>query len=70
MSSIAVVPGTVVWSVLATAIVLWLAVLFLASGALPGPTRLARWLVGSWLSRSMMVCAWGAVGWHVFCQRP
>jgi hypothetical protein len=70
MTSMAVAPGTVVWAALATAIVLWLAVLFLASGALLGPARLVRWLVGAWLPRTLMVCAWGAIGWHVFCQRP
>jgi hypothetical protein len=70
MTSTAVVPGAVVWSVLAAAIVLWLAVLVVASGALRGPAKLVRWLVGSWLSRSLMIVAWGAIGWHVFCQRP
>jgi hypothetical protein len=70
MTFLAVAPGTVVWSVLATAVVLWLAVLLLAATALPGPARLVRWLVGAWLPRLLMVVAWGAIGWHVFCQRP
>jgi hypothetical protein len=69
MTSMALEPGAVVWSVLAGAIVVWLAVL-LASASLVGPRRAARWLLGSWPSRLFVVLAWGAIGWHVFCQRP
>jgi hypothetical protein len=68
----AIVPGTVVWSVLAGIGVVWLAVLALSSrsGALLSPRRLARWLLGSWLSRGIIIAAWAAAGWHMFCQRP
>ena len=68
----AIVPGAVVWSVLAGVGLVWLAVLALRfrSGALLGPRRLARWLLGSWLSRGVLIAAWGAAGWHTFCQRP
>jgi hypothetical protein len=58
----------------------WLAILvsaFLWAGALLnwrhvviGPRRVARWLVRSWLSRSLVLMAWAVTGWHLFCQRP
>jgi hypothetical protein len=69
MTSMAVEPGGIVWTVLALGLVGWLAVL-LTSTSLVGPRRVARWLLGSWPSRLFMVLAWGAIGWHVFCQRP
>jgi hypothetical protein len=69
MTSIAVEPGAIVWAVMAACIVVWLIVL-LASTSLVGPRRVARWLLGSWPSRLVMVLAWGAIGWHIFCQRP
>jgi hypothetical protein len=70
VSSLAIVPGAIVWLVLAALAVVWLAVLALAAGALIGPRRLLRWMLGSWLSRCLIIAAWGAAGWHVFCQRP
>ena len=72
MITYAIVPGAVVWSVIAGVGVVWLAVLALrsGSGALLGPRRVARWLFGSWLSRGIIIAAWGAAGWHMFCQRP
>ena len=66
----AVVIGTVVWVALAGGVVVWLAVLALSAGRLVGPRRVVRWLLGSWLSRGMILAAWGAAGWHIFCQRP
>jgi hypothetical protein len=68
--TLAVVPGAVVWAVIAGSVVVWLSVLALSRGALVGPRRLARWMLGSWLSRGLILAAWGAAGWHVFCQRP
>jgi hypothetical protein len=65
-----VVPGTVVWLVLAGSVVVWLGVLALSSGRLAGPRRVVRWFLGSWLSRCAILVAWGAAGWHIFCQRP
>jgi hypothetical protein len=66
----AVAPGTVVWLALAGSVVVWLGVVALADGRLVGPRRVVRWLLGSWLSRAMILAAWGAAGWHIFCQRP
>jgi hypothetical protein len=70
MTTLAIVPGLVVWSVLATGAVVWLAVLLLSSRRLAGPGRVVRWALRSWLSRFICLAAWWAVGWHVFCQRP
>jgi hypothetical protein len=70
MTSLAIVPGTVVWLAIVAGIAVWLALLSFGSRALVGPRRMVRWLLSSWLSRSLMVIAWGAVGWHIFCQRP
>jgi hypothetical protein len=70
VTPLAIVPGTVVWLVLAGVALVWLAVLGLGAGALLGPRRLLPWLLGSWLSRGLVIAAWGAAGWHVFCQRP
>jgi hypothetical protein len=70
VTTFAIVPGTVVWLVLAGVALVWLAVLGLGAGALLGPRRLLPWLLGSWLSRGLVIAAWGAAGWHVFCQRP
>jgi hypothetical protein len=66
----ATVPGTVVWLALAACAVTWLAVLALSAGRLVGPRRVLRWLLGSWLSRGVILAAWAVAGWHVFCQRP
>ena len=70
--TLAIVPGAVVWSVIAGVGIVWLAALALRYGspARLGPRRLARWLLGSWLSRGMIIAAWGAAGWHIFCHRP
>jgi len=65
-----VVPGTVVWVALAAGVVVWLGVLALSAGRFVGPRGVMRWLLGSWLSRGIVLAAWGAAGWHVFCQRP
>ena len=70
MTTFAIVSGAVVWLALAGLAVAWLVVLALLPGALLGPRRLVRWLLGSWLSRGIVIAAWGAAGWHVFCQRP
>ena len=72
MITYAIVPGAVVWSVIAGVGAVWLAVLTMKSrsGALLGPRRLARWVLGSWLSRGIVIAVWGAAGWHMFCQRP
>ena len=66
----AVVPGTVVWLVLAGSAVVWLTAVALSAGRLVSPRRVVRWFLGSWLSRGMILAAWGVAGWHVFCQRP
>jgi hypothetical protein len=63
-------PGTVVWLVLAGGVVGWAAVLALTSWTRVGPRPVLRWLLGSWASRLVLLAAWGAAGWHVFCQRP
>jgi hypothetical protein len=68
--TLAVVPGTVVWLVLAGSTVVWLGVLALSVGRLAGPRKVVRWFLGSWLTRGLILAAWGAAGWHVFCQRP
>ena len=70
MNALAIVPGAMVWLALAALTVGWLALLAAAPGALIGPRRLVRWLLGSWLSRGLIIAAWGAAGWHIFCQRP
>jgi hypothetical protein len=66
----AVVAGTVVWVALAAGAAVWLAVLALSAGRFIGPRRVVRWFLGSWLSRGIVLVAWGAAGWHIFCQRP
>ena len=66
----AVVPVTVVWVALAASVVVWFGILALSDGRLVGPRRVLRWFLGSWLSRAMVLAAWGAAGWHIFCQRP
>jgi hypothetical protein len=68
--TLAVVPGTVVWLTLAGSAVVWLGVVALSAGRLVGPRRVLRWFLGSWLSRGLILAAWGAAGWHIFCQRP
>jgi len=65
-----IVPGAVVWLALAGSVVVCLCVLARSSGRVVGPRRLVRWLLGSWLSRCVILAAWGAGGWHIFCQRP
>jgi hypothetical protein len=65
-----VVPGAVVWLALAATTAVWLGVLTLSGGRLTSPRRAVRWLLASWLPRGMLLAAWGAAGWHMFCQRP
>jgi hypothetical protein len=66
----AVVPGTVVWVALAAGVLVWLAVLARSPGRFVGPRRVVRWFLASWLSRGIVLAAWAAAGWHIFCQRP
>jgi hypothetical protein len=66
----AIVPGAVVWLALAGSAAVWLGVLALSAGRLVGPRQVVRWFLGSWLSRGVILAAWGAAGWHIFCQRP
>jgi hypothetical protein len=63
-------PGSVVWLSLAAGVVGWLAILALAPRTLVGPRRVVHWLLASWPSRLMILAAWAAAGWHMFCQRP
>jgi hypothetical protein len=62
-------PGGAVWLALGTVLVLW-SVYSGVRSDLPGPTALVRWFAQSWLGRILGLCAWGAAGWHLFCQRP
>jgi ammonia channel protein AmtB len=64
------VPGSIVWLTLAACTVVWLAILTFTSPGLIDARRLLRWLVASWLPRFVMLAAWAAAGWHIFCQRP
>ena len=72
--SLAVATGSVVWVVLAVAIVGWL--IFTEVAARTGRPRMprlmdaTRWVVSSWPGRVLALAGWTAVGWHVFCQRP
>ena len=66
----AVVPGAVVWLALATGTLGWLGIAALSAGRLAGPRRALRAFLGSWPPRIMILAAWAAAGWHVFCQRP
>jgi hypothetical protein len=66
----AITPGAVVWLALAGSALVWLGVLALSAGRLVGPRRVMRWLLNSWLSRALILAAWAAAGWHIFCQRP
>jgi hypothetical protein len=68
--SAALVPGAIVWLALAAGAVAWLVAVMLSAGRLVGPRQVGRWLLGSWLSRGIILAAWGAAGWHIFCQRP
>lgn len=70
MITAAAVAGAVVWLVIAGCAVAWLGVLALRRGALPGPKSVARWFLASWVPRVAVLAAWGAAGWHIFCQRP
>ncbi len=65
-----IVPGAVVWLALATATLMWLGLVARAPGRFIGPARVVRWTLGSWLSRLVILLAWGGAGWHIFCQRP
>jgi hypothetical protein len=63
-------PGGVVWLSLAAAVIVWLAILAATPGTFIGPRRVIHWLLASWPSRLMVLAAWAASGWHIFCQRP
>jgi hypothetical protein len=65
-----IVPGSVIWLALAAAALIWLGLVARSHGRLIGPARVVRWILGSWLSRFLILVAWGGAGWHVFCQRP
>jgi hypothetical protein len=66
-----VVVGSVVWAVIAAAVVVWVVATQTAgAGTLPGAATVARWFLQCWLGRVLLVVAWGEIGWHVFCQRP
>jgi hypothetical protein len=62
--------GAAVWLVIASGGAVWLAALVMARGSLIGPIRVMRWLLSSWLPRLVVLAAWAAAGWHLFCQRP
>jgi len=66
----AVVPGAIVWLALAAAAVVWLGLLALSGGRFTSPRKVLRWFLAAWLPRCVLLIAWGAAGWHVFCQRP
>lgn len=72
--SLAVATGSVVWTVVAVAIVGWL--IFTEVAARTGRPRVprlvdaTRWVVSSWPGRILALAGWAVVGWHVFCQRP
>jgi hypothetical protein len=68
--TLALVAGATVWLAIAVYSLAWLTVLALVRGARPGPRSVVRWFLASWLPRLAIVAAWGAAGWHVFCQRP
>ncbi len=63
-------PGSVVWLALVAGVVAWLAVLALVPGTFVGPRRVIHWLLSSWPPRLVVLAAWAAAGWHIFCQRP
>ena len=65
-----IAPGAIVWLALAGSAVAWFVAVALSGRRLLGPRRVLRWLLGSWLSRAMILVAWAAAGWHIFCQRP
>jgi hypothetical protein len=69
MSFATIAPGAIVWLTLAVCTLAWLAVATFTSARVDA-RRLVRWLVASWLPRFVMLAAWGAAGWHIFCQRP
>jgi hypothetical protein len=62
--------GAMVWSTLVAVVLIWLGLVTASGGRLMGPIRVMRWILGSWLSRLLILVAWGAAGWHIFCQRP
>jgi hypothetical protein len=68
--SATVVAGAWVWLALAAAASVWLIILAVAPGRLVGPKPLRQWLLASFVPRLALLAAWGAAGWHVFCQRP
>ena len=61
--------GAVVWSIIGAAWAAWL-VVTVAVRRLPGPVAALRVLLGSRTGRFLALAAWGAAGWHLFCQRP
>jgi hypothetical protein len=72
--SLAVATGSVVWLVVAIAIVVWL--IFTEVAARTGRPRVprlsdaTRWVVSTWPGRVLALAGWTVAGWHVFCQRP
>lgn len=61
--------GDTVWAAIGGAWLCWLVVSSVWS-RVPGITAFAQSLLGSWLGRCVALAAWGAAGWHLFCQRP
>jgi hypothetical protein len=67
---VAIVPGMVVWLVIAASVAAWLTLITVRPHRLLGLPRVAGWLLGAWVPRAVILIAWGAAGWHIFCQRP
>jgi hypothetical protein len=72
--TLAVATGSVVWSVVAVVLVVWLIFTEVAARTgrprVPRLTEACRWVVSSWPGRVLALAGWTAVGWHVFLQRP
>jgi hypothetical protein len=68
--TLALVGGAAVWLAILVSAFLWAGALLNWRHVVIGPRRVARWLVRSWLSRSLVLMAWAVTGWHLFCQRP
>ncbi|MHB8188962.1 MAG: hypothetical protein ACYDHP_00755 [Ferrimicrobium sp.] len=62
--------GDIIWSAIGAAFLLLVLVTTYLRATLPTLNAIIRAFLHSWLGRSLLLCGWAEVGWHLFCQRP